>query len=340
MNLCYSELRFIFNKSKCMRKSVFMVAAAMLLSLTGCVKKEGADCERGNSELVEIPFTFSCEGYSSKVASPSYEDESKIHWVDVFVSVDGGDYCRHRVVPGGDNVIAVKKGTSYMLGAVANAPSHEWDVSELVSTTNGKAYFNTSLCRLSDNQPDSFVMMVDNLQPYTGVEVHFELKRRVNKCTVLSVKNLWGDPEKFEITEIYLANVFESSATNPNGEKLLYNDGGYKTSAVDELVYANVNCPIAYGESVDFNHSLYYLPLGGPLNYLVLNAVADGVPMSYSFALPNTIVWNQHFSYDLTITHAGDLDMVPNAGGSVQVSEVGAQFTVSDWDETSELRGF
>ena len=67
-----------------MRKSVFMVAAAMLLSLTGCVKKEGADCERGNSELVEIPFTFSCEGYSSKVRRMRMNRKS-IGWMCSFL---------------------------------------------------------------------------------------------------------------------------------------------------------------------------------------------------------------------------------------------------------------
>ena len=321
-----------------MRKSVLM-AAAMLLSLVGCVRKEYADSERESSELIEIPFTFSCDGYRSKIANPSYDDESKIHWVDVFVSVDGGEYCRHRVVPGSGNVITVKKGTSYMLGAVANAPTHQWDVNQLVSSIGGRTFFNASLFRLSDNHPGSFVMAVDNMQAYNGESIHFDLKRRVNKCTVSSIKNMWGDPEKFEITDIYLANVPESCSSSYSGESLYYNKEGYKPSEVDDLVFAEVGRAISYGETVDLDESLYYLPLGGPLNYLVINALADGISMSYSFALPNTNVWNQHFAYALTITHAGNLDMIPTAGG-VKVSELGAQFTVSDWDETSEARGF
>lgn len=334
------RLRFILNKLMSMRKSVFVVVAAALLSFVGCVKKEYADCERENSEVLLIPFTFSCDGYGSKVASPSYENESKINWVDVFVSVDGNDFCRHRVMPGEENTIAVKKGTSYLLGAVANAPAHQWDVSRMVSVSGGKTIFNASLVSLSENHPDSFVMMVDKFIAYTGEPLHFDLKRRVNKCTVLSVKNLWGDSGDFEITEIYLSNVMESSNSNSSGEKVIYNRSGYEPSLADELVYARVDCPIQYGECVELNESLYYLPLGGAQCYLVLNAIADGVPMSYSFALPNTILWNQHFSYDLTITHAGDLDMIPDVGGSIQISEVESQFAVSDWDETNESRGF
>ena len=323
-----------------MRKSVFMAVAVVLLTLVGCVKKEYADGERENVDLVQIPITFSCGGYDTRVSNPSYEIESKIYWVDVFVSVDGGEYCRHRVVPGEENVVAVKKGSSYMLGAVANAMSNQWDVSRLVYTLSGRTYFNETLCCLSDNHPDSFVMMVDYFQTYNGESVHFELKRRVNKCTVLSVKNMWGDPEEFILTEVYLANVMESANSSASYEKIFYNKDGYEPSVVDELVYSKVDCKIGCGERVELNESLYYLPSGGSQYFLVLNAIADGVPMSYSFVLPNTNVWNQHFSYDLTITHAGNLDMKPEAGGSMQISEVEGQFVVPDWNETSESRGF
>ena len=323
-----------------MRKSVFMAMAAGLLSLVGCVKSECADCERENQESQEIPFTISCCGYDLKTANPSYEDESMIHWVDVFVSVDGGEFCRHRVNPGEVSSIVVKKGASYLLGAVANAASDSWDCGKLASEFNGRTTFNSTLYCLSENHPDSFVMMVDEFLSSKGEGVHFELKRRVNKCTIRSIKNMWGDPNIFEIKEVYLGKVLESWSTDASAEKVFYNYNGYEPSQVDELVYASVDETLPYGECLELNESLYYLPIHGSVNYLVVNAIADGLPMSYSFALPNSLEWNKHYSYDLIITHAGDEDMVPDSFGSMLVSELAGDFIVAEWDETSETRGF
>ena len=323
-----------------MRKSVFMAMAAGLLSLVGCVKSECADCERDDQELSEIPFTISCCGYDLKTSNPSYEDESRIHWVDVFVSVDGGDFCRHRVMPGETSSIVVKKGASYLLGAVANASSDGWDYNKLVSQFNGKTTFNSTLYSLSENRLDSFVMMVDEFITSKGEGVNFELKRRVNKCTVRSIKNMWGDPARFEIKEIYLGKVLESWSNDASVEKVYYNYNGYEPSPVDELVYAPVNAVVDYGDSIELNEALYYLPLPGSFNYLVVNAIADGVLMCYSFALPNSLEYNKHYSYDLIITHAGDEDMVPDSIGSMLVRELSGNFEIVQWDETSESRGF
>ena len=323
-----------------MRKSVFVMAAVGLLAFVGCVKSECADCERGNQDSAVIPITMSCVGYDLKTANPSYENESRIHWVDVFVSVDGGDFCRHRVMPGKDFSITVMKGNTYLLGAVANAQSDKWDCSKLVSVSNGRTVFNSTLYCLSENRTDSFVMMVDEFQYSQGEAVHFELERRVNRCTVRSIKNMWGDPAEFEIIEIYLANVLESWSSDASAEKVFYNQGGYEPSGVDELLYAKIGKTLTYGETIDLNQGFYYLPLHGSQNYLVINAVADGVPMSYSFMLPNSLEWNKHYSYDLTITHAGDEDMVPDAAGSMLVVELTENFEIAQWDETNESRGF
>ena len=323
-----------------MRKSVFVAVAVGLLAMVGCVKSECADCERDDQELSEIPFTISCCSYDLKTSNPSYEDESRIHWVDVFVSVDGGDFCRHRVMPGETSSIVVKKGASYLLGAVANASSDGWDYNKLVSQFNGKTTFNSTLYSLSENRLDSFVMMVDEFITSNGESVHFELKRRVNKCTVRSIKNMWGDPARFEIKEVYLANVLESWSTDASVEKVFYNYGGYEPSVVDDLLYAKVDSALFCGESILLNQALYYLPLPGSQNFLVINAVADGVPMSYSFRLPNSLEYNKHYSYDLIITHAGDEDMVPDSIGSMLVRELSGNFEIVQWDETSESRGF
>lgn len=323
-----------------MRKSVFMAMAAGLLSLVGCVKSECADCERDNQELLEIPFSISCCRYDLKTANPSYEDESGIHWIDVFVSVDGGDYCRHRVIPGEASSIVVKKGASYKLGAVANALSDQWDCDKLVSESGSRTIFNSTLYTLSENRLDSFVMMVDEFITSKGEGVNFELKRRVNKCTVRSIKNMWGDPARFEIKEIYLGKVLESWSNDASVEKVYYNYNGYEPSPVDELVYAPVNAVVDYGDSIELNEALYYLPLPGSFNYLVVNAIADGVPMCYSFALPHSLEYNKHYSYDLIITHAGDEGMVPDSIGSMLVRELSGNFEIVQWDETSESRGF
>jgi hypothetical protein len=323
-----------------MRKSVFVAVTVGMLGLVGCVKDECADCERDNQKSFEIPFTISCCGYDLKAANPSYEDESRINWIDIFVSVDGGDYCRHRIIPGETSSIIVKKGAAYKLGAVANALSDRWDCGKLVSETNGRTIFNSTLYTLSENRLDSFVMMVDEFITSKGEGVHFELKRRVNRCTVRSIKNMWGDPEKFEIKEVYLANVLESWSTDASVEKVFYNYGGYEPSEGDDLLYARVDKTLPYGESLVLNQALYYLPLPGSQNFLVINAVADGVPMSYSFRLPNSLEYNKHYSYDLIITHVGDEDMIPDSVGSMIVSELSGNFEIIQWDETSESRGF
>lgn len=323
-----------------MRKSVYVAVAAGLSAMLGCVKGEYPDYEQNGQDVIEIPFTFSCEDYSLKTASPSSADESKINWVDVFVSVDGGEFCRHRVVPGSESSISVRKGTSYLLGAVANAASHTWDCNDLVSVFNGATSFKSSLYRLSENYLDSFVMMTDRFQNYDGEKVHFELKRRVNKCTVRSIRNMWGDPDVFEIVEIYLADVLESSSNNPYEEKFFYNHGGYKPSSVDHLLYAGIGREMHYGETLQLDESLYYLSLHGSGNYLVVNALADGEPMSYSLKLPSSLDYNTHYAYDLVISHAGDEDMIPDSGGSIVVDDISGVFEVVGWNENSESRGF
>ena len=322
-----------------MKKSVYVVVAAGLSAMLGCVKGEYPDYEQNGQDVIEIPFTFSCEDYSLKTASPSSADESKINWVDVFVSVDGGEFCRHRVVPGTVSSISVKKGATYLLGAAANAASHLWDSMDMVSVFDGATLFKSTLCRLSENSQGSFVMMTDQFQNYNGEAVHFELKRRVNKCTVRSIKNMWGDPNDFEIVEIYLADVLESS-TNSSSERVFYNRGGYQSSVVDHLLYAHVGRRLQYGEMLQLDESLYYLPLHGSGNYLVVNALADGEPMSYSLKLPSSLNYNTHYAYDLVISHAGDEDMIPDSGGSIVVDDISGVFEVVGWNENSESRGF
>lgn len=322
-----------------MKKLVYVVVAAGLSIMLGCAKDEYSDCANDEQEVVEIPFTLSCGDYALKTASPSADEESKINWVDIFVSVDNGDFCRHRIVPGTVSSISVKKGTTYLLGAVANADSHLWDCKDIVSVFNGATLFKSTLFCLSENSLGSFVMMTEQFQNYNGDEVHFELKRRVNKCTVRSIKNMWGDPEDFEVVEIYLADVLESS-NDSLGERVFYNRGGYQKSVVDHLLYAGVGRKLEYGETLQLDESLYYLSLHGSGNYLVVNALADGEPMSYSLKLPSSLNYNTHYAYDLVISHAGDEDMIPDSGGSIVVDDISGVFEVVGWNENSESRGF
>ena len=323
-----------------MRKSVFVGLAVGLLNLIGCMKDEQVGHEIDPGDYLKIPFTVSCGDYDLKTVNPSLEDESRINWVDIFVSVDDGEFCRHRVVSGEETCISVKRGRTYLLGAVANASSEKWDCNKLVSTSGGVTRFNTTLYCLSENRVGSFVMMTDQFMQYEGGVVNFELKRRVNKCTVRSIKNMWGDPLTFKVVEVYLADVLESWSNDSSVQEVSYNVDGYQTSQVDHLIYARIDKEVAYGEVLNLNESLYYLPLFGSGNYLVVNVLADGVPMSYSFRLPVSQDWNRHYAYDLTIAHAGDEDMIPDAGGSLPVSEVAGTFDVIEWDEVSEAFGF
>lgn len=323
-----------------MKKSVVWAMMAMLSAMTGCVKIEDNGCDRECQELVEIPFTLSCDGFDVKGMDPSSSDESKINWVDIFVSVSGEDYCRHRVIPGETSVIAVKKGASYLLGAVANAYSETWDVKKLTAESGGKTFFRPGLCRLSENCSGSFVMMTDEFQTYTEGTVHFELKRRVSKCTVRSIKNMWGTPARFEVKEIYLAGVLEYCRNDASVPLQWYNETGYEPSAMDHLLYSKVGKVVSYGEVLETDASMYYLPVHESRNFVVVNVLADEVPMSYSFRLPDTREYNKHYVYDLVISHSGDEDMIPDYTGSIKVNEITGTFEVADWDETTESRGF
>jgi hypothetical protein len=323
-----------------MKKSVVWAAMAMLSAMVGCVKNECADCEQESRESVEIPFTLSCSGYDLKGGVKSLDEDSRINWVDIFVSVDGGGFCRHRVIPGETSSIAVKKGSVYLMGAVANAQSDTWDVEHMVSVNSGRTTFNSTLYRLSENRQGSLVMAVDEFVEYTEGTVHFELKRCVNKCTVRTIKNMWAESREFQVREIYLAGILECWNNVASVAKQWYNENGYETSVVDHLVYVKVDSSLDYGQMLELDSSLYYLPLPGSRNFLVINVMADGVPMCYSLRLPNSVESNKHYVYDLTICHPGDNDMIPDSEGSILINEVSGVFDVTEWDETIESRGF
>ena len=73
---------------------------------------------------------------------------------------------------------------------------------------------------------------------------------------------------------------------------------------------------------------------------MVVNALADGEPMSYSLKLPSSLDYNTHYAYDLVISHAGDEGMIPDSGGSIVVDDISGVFEVVGWNENSESRGF
>ena len=313
-----------------MKRILYLSAALSALAMVSCQR------EQHPVEGRPVQITVSVRGTSpTRVISPSYEDESLVSDVQVYVFNDGvlEDYQK---ATGQTEIQMTATAGRRTIWALVNAP----DITGITGMNELLAHASL----LSDNDPEAFVMSGSVEKVLSdGDSVDITVRRLVSRVSINRIETdfKYGLPdEKLTVDAIYLINVAaDNSYVEDVAPEDWINKLGHTDSGFDELLFNIVGEKVYNGHPYEVEHVFYpypnpteATPHDSPFTprhtMLVIEVTFQGKKGYYPYELP-VLKRNCTYTIEKMIisSRPGDLPYEPLENGEMTV-----RISVKPWE--------